>query len=54
MYKNELTSTNGWLPVTPPMPDGWTNGSGSAILITDPQSSPQRFCRIEARVPGGK
>jgi hypothetical protein len=54
VYKNKLASTNGWLPVMPPTPEGWTNGNGSPIQIVDPWSSPQRFYRIEARVPGGE
>ncbi len=51
VYKNELASTNGWLPVTPPFPDGWTNGTGAAMSISDPGSgvNTQRFYRIEAR-----
>lgn len=55
VYKNELTSTNGWLPVTPPFPSGWTNGTGASILISDPDSavSTQRFYRVEARTPSG-
>jgi len=53
VYINDLTSTNGWLPVVPPAPDGWTNGVGGSILISDPGSavSTPRFYRIEARIP---
>lgn len=56
VYKNELTSADEWLPITPPLPDGWTNGSGEPILISDPESitEPQRFYRIEARTSAGE
>ena len=50
VYKDDLLSTNKWLPVTDPDP-GWTNSASGTITIQDPGAagSTQRFYRIEAQ-----
>jgi PKD repeat protein len=50
VLKDNLQATN-WTTVTPPLPDGWTNGSDAAINLTDPTSggASQRFYRLEAK-----
>ena len=50
-FVDDLMDTNGWQAVTPPFPDGWTNGTGGTISIADQGSAPssQRFYRIVAK-----
>jgi len=50
VYNDDLL-TNVWTAVTPPLPEGWTNGTGAAITLTDTNSVgvTQRFYRLEAR-----
>jgi len=52
VYKDDLLVTNAWTnPVTPPLPNGWTNGTGLPMIIVDPSSTnrPWRFYRLEVR-----
>jgi hypothetical protein len=51
LLKSDLQSTNAWTSVTPPLPDGWTNGANAAIALQDATSigASQRFYRIEAK-----
>ncbi len=51
LLKNDLQATNDWTPVTPPLPDGWTNGANAAITLQDATTLGvgQRFYRIEAK-----
>ena len=50
-YKVDLLNSNGWQGVTPPIPDGWTNGNNLAITLQDTNALgvTQRFYRIEAK-----
>ena len=51
LLTSDLQSTNAWAVVTPPMPDGWTNGANAAITLQDGTSvgAGQRFYRIEVK-----
>jgi hypothetical protein len=51
VLKNDLQSSNAWASVTPPMPDGWTNGADAVITLQDATSAgvEQRFYRIESK-----
>jgi hypothetical protein len=52
VYKDDLTSTGAaWQAVTPPFPNGWTNGGDGVITLQDPGSTvvPQRFYRLESK-----
>jgi len=51
LYNDDLLNTNGWTAVVPPTPDGWTNGAGSNLSITDTNagSATQRFYKVEVR-----
>ncbi len=51
VYSDTLLSTGVWNAVTPPMPEGWTNGTGELITIIDlgAACATQRFYRIESR-----
>ncbi len=51
LLKSNLQTTDAWTVVTPPLPDGWTNGNGAVIQLTDPTSAGvgQRFYRVEAQ-----
>jgi len=56
VYKNDLTSTNGWIPVAPQNTNGWIKPIGESIMISDPDAADhtQRFYRIEARMPSAE
>jgi arylsulfatase A-like enzyme len=56
VYLDDLTDTNGWQAVTPPDPDGWTNGAGAPISMMDAGATnhPQRFYRVEAKSLGAE
>jgi autotransporter-associated beta strand protein len=49
---DNLTNTV-WTPVLPPLPEGWTNGSGAPIILIDTNGvlPAYRFYRIEADNP---
>jgi len=51
LLKNDLHTTNAWAPVTPPLPDGWTNGANAPITLQDTTGTAvaQRFYRIETK-----
>jgi len=52
VYNPDLLDSNGWTnAVTPPLPDGWTNGTtGVTITIQDPSSGvTQRFYKVEVK-----
>jgi hypothetical protein len=52
VYKEDLLGAGGaWTAVTPPLPDGWTNGGNGVITLQDTGSAAatQRFYRIEAK-----
>ena len=60
VYSEDVaTPMSGWLPVVnalnvPPTDrDGWVNGTGSPLTITDPDAAgrPQRFYRLEKSTP---
>jgi len=48
-YKSDLLS-NGWAVLTPPLPEGWTNGADAPVTLRDTNAADvtQRFYRIEA------
>jgi len=50
-YTDDLLTTNPWTGVTPPLPDGWTNGNNGPITIQDTNvvGVTQRFYRVEAK-----
>lgn len=48
---SDLMDSNGWYFLTPPLPDGWTNGNDLTITVQDTNAAgaPHRFYRIEAK-----
>jgi hypothetical protein len=54
VFTDSLTNShNSWIPILPPMPDGWSNASGPFMSISDTNTviMPNRFYRIEAASP---
>lgn len=49
--KDDLLAAGEWRAVMPPEPDGWTNGAGPTITLTDTNAAgvQHRFYRIEAK-----
>lgn len=50
MVYTETLTPPAWVPVLPPLPDGWTNGGGT-LTFMDPSApgKPHRWYRVEAR-----